>query len=144
MMIGPSPFDRITIFNLQRTRIMSLAAILMLGCGQGMLSGPVPIKGKVTYNGTPVDQGVITFIPVSSRAGKEVEANLKSGGEFQVEDGILPAEYYITVQSPPGAHEKSKSVLPKRFSDRKGSGLVETITSASGQRPLELNLTDAQ
>jgi len=74
-------------------------AVLLVGFGGGCFSNSTgTVSGSVTFNGQPVEKGLITFSPTGNKggtAGGEVLA-----GKFQVE-GIVPAEYQVSVAAVP-------------------------------------------
>jgi hypothetical protein len=84
------PFGRITAF------LCTLA--LLPGCSSRPYEGKqrIPLKGKVTVDGRPMDAGTISFVP------DNVEANRPSGGV------ILDGQY--DVPEPMGANEGSYRV----------------------------------
>jgi hypothetical protein len=56
------------------------------------------VTGSVTFNGKPIEKGLITFSPTGSKggtAGGDVAA-----GKFRVE-GIVPAAYQVSVAAVP-------------------------------------------
>lgn len=56
-----------------RRRLFSLAALFALGCGSS-----ASVSGNITYNGSAVADGYITFFPTGPGA-KEVAAPIKDG-----------------------------------------------------------------
>jgi hypothetical protein len=79
----------------------SLALVLVLGvCGCGGAK-PIKVKGTVTFDGQPLPNGLVKFIPTAER-GREATGVTDDKGIFQLEtfssaDGALPGDYKITV-----------------------------------------------
>ena len=76
--------------------VMPLAA----GCGSGSVS-PVPVTGKVSLNGKPVDGAVVTFLTGES-GGRSASGRTNADGTFKLttnrtDDGAPPGEYAITI-----------------------------------------------
>lgn len=61
--------------------VLTLGAVTLIGCGGG---GPVTISGKVTYDGQPIEQGVISFQDVQGVAGPAEGAI--TNGAYKVTD----------------------------------------------------------
>lgn len=81
------------------------AFVILAGCGE---KGPatVPVKGKVTLDGTPIENGNIIFEPkdgVGGPAGAEIK-----GGEYSVNVQPGPKRIRITAQKVVG----KKQVYP--------------------------------
>lgn len=78
--------------------LCSLISVLT-GCGSG---GPEMvnshIKGKVTYRGTPVTEGMVSLTNDAGTAGGQAE--IKTDGTFQLEKR-LPAGLYAVAVLPP-------------------------------------------
>jgi hypothetical protein len=104
------------------SRIVSLALVALAGCGGESLDR-YPLTGTVTYDGKPVESGVIFFEPKAS-AGK-----LAPTVYLSIEDGKLDAEnegpvkgtYHVIVRG----YDKSKervdddgiTITPQLFPD---------------------------
>jgi hypothetical protein len=83
-----------------RTAPLGAVCILFLsGCGHR--TDRLPVRGKVTLNGQPLDGGSIRF--ASEGAAKVVVSGATiQNGEFQipVEKGLPPATYHVEIYSP--------------------------------------------
>src|SRR5262249_26343215 len=108
-----------------RARLLPLAlpVILALGCGGGAAS----ISGDVSYNGEPVGNGFITFVPADGKgpsAGGEIDS-----GHYTV-DNITPGSKLVKIEAVKKVHfaqnsadMAKKAAVNKVFGD--GSGLIE-------------------
>ena len=120
------------------------------GCGGGELD-TVSVDGTVTYDGKPLETGIVRFVPVDPE-GMLATGPLKPGGEFTLStrgsDGVLEGEYLVTVESylidetvPEKDRELGiggkKSAIPQKYSDPETSGLKETI---DGSRSISIEL----
>jgi hypothetical protein len=105
-------------------RLLPLAVFMTMipGCGGSAAS----ISGDVTYNGEPVGNGYITFLPADGKAptaGGEIE-----NGHYQV-DSITPGPKQVKIEAVKKVHfarssaEAKKAAVNKVFGD--GSGLIE-------------------
>lgn len=138
---------------------VSLLLLATLTCFSGCSDGVnrpqvVPVTGKVTWQGKPVQGAtVVFFAPSSPRAARgETDAQ----GQFKLttfnsNDGAVPGEHTITITkvkqaapTPPinldnpgeaytkamteAANAKIDNELPSRYADPAQSGLVRTVT----------------
>jgi hypothetical protein len=106
-------------------RFLPLVLFLALipGCGGSTAS----ISGEVTYNGEPVGDGYITFLPADGKtptAGSEIEH-----GHYAV-DNIAPGPKQVKIEAVKKVHfaqssaeMAKKAAVNKVFGD--GSGLIE-------------------
>ncbi len=66
--------------------------ILLSGCGDGW----IPVRGTVTLDGKPVDDGSVSFQPPDGN-GPTAGASVKAG-QFEVLTGLKPGTYKVTVR----------------------------------------------
>jgi hypothetical protein len=106
-----------------------LACALLAGCGPGV-EGRYPVCGKVTYNGEPIANGSIVFVPADPDAGGMIRAGgtitdgqyeipAKYGaypGSHQVEIVWLkPTGRKITADDPPVQLDERVNVIPAKY-----------------------------
>ena len=67
----------------------------LAGCGDGRLG----VSGKVTVNGTPIENGTINFRPAKGTKGNSAGAGI-TNGEYKVpsDKGLKPGTYIVTIQ----------------------------------------------
>lgn len=129
--------------------------LLLAGCGS---SGPtvVPVHGKVTWKGQPLDSGTVVFHQVNLPAGelrRPAMALLKPDGTFRLSsleegDGVLPGRYAVSVQSLTGgnamefldANSAPTSRIPHRYGSPETSGLTAKIAADAGAVELQFDL----
>ena len=138
----------------------ALAALLILsGCGAKSGLDMVPIKGEVAYNGQPLTEGSVVYIPVDA-AGRQATGKIQPDGTFQLttreaNDGAVVGEYKIVVHAVKEPWEEMPSreemerrgrqpiamtyLVPKRYATPDTSGLTDTVDSShSGFKKIEL------
>jgi len=141
-----------------RITLMTLVLLATGGCG-GEKSDMVPIRGEVIYEGKPVTQGQVVYLPKNPQTGRQSSGPIKPDGTFVMTtqkggDGVKFGEYEIVVfgyGTDPGdgatsreavesARKKApKSVIPTKYSSRGASGLSDTVDSSHpGTKRLEL------
>ena len=81
---------------------MALAALLTGGCGAG---GPttIPVRGEVVFNGAPLKDGIVVYIPAGG-AARQATGRIQPDGTFVLTtfkdaDGVVPGEYQIIIYS---------------------------------------------
>lgn len=119
---------------------LSIVCCLMMGCGgaSDAPEGLVPASGNVTYKGSALTTGSITFKPVGE--GNSVSANIGSDGNFELmfspsASGAKPGEYLVGVIATEGEATMDeegnpvdpKEIVPAEFNDPTTSGLKASI-----------------
>jgi hypothetical protein len=150
--------------NLKCTCLVILATIVSLnGCQKNGLDGLVPVAGKVTYQGKPVEGADVVFNPASN--GRAAFAKTDASGKFQLttldpQDGAHPGDYKVTISkkeminpmtaeeaeewfhkhSGPPPPRKVKNDLPEKYADEKTSELTATVKeNGTNQVNFDLN-----
>jgi len=96
----------------------------------------------VLIDGKPLTFGTVVFVP---EGGRQSTGSLDANGHFQLScfdpnDGALPGKHKIQVLSSEFINNTSnKWHAPKKYADRRTSGLTETITGPTDA--LVINLT---
>jgi hypothetical protein len=81
-----------------REALVPMAALLIgiAGCGYGAKSR-VPVQGKVVFQGAPVDDGVITFVPTTGE-GTKAGGPIKDGKySLPAGEGPTPGTYRVEI-----------------------------------------------
>ncbi len=119
----------------QFVALVASCLIPCVGCGQGAGTGAggetVPVKGKVTYKGQPVTQGVVTFEPVD--AGRVATGDIQSDGTFvlttvKTGDGAVVGRHKVGVGVSGPAGKKSRETLPGKYGSVNLSGLEAKVS----------------
>ncbi|WP_437186968.1 carboxypeptidase-like regulatory domain-containing protein [Planctomicrobium sp. SH668] len=119
--------------NFRYTITCLAVAILMAGCGSSTPNGVV--SGKVTFEGEPVTEGSVLFVPQDTKFGGEAPIN--ADGSYSIKTqigGLPPGKYLVAVQLPRvemGATKRSPGTMmpkevdniPKIYRSSKTSGL---------------------
>ncbi len=129
------------------TRCLFLAPWLLLclpGCGP--VSNQVPISGTVSYDGQPVAEGTITFMPVSGvgqTTGAQVIDGAYSTSVSPGEQAVQITATKTTTKANPTAEEvdrgltsETEQYIPAKYN--RVSELRVTITSESSEENFDL------
>ena len=131
--------------------ILSCCLLGVCGCGEpGAPSGTV--SGKVTFNGTPIEEGIVNFFSKTTNTGGTGE--IGSGGVYEAPtatNGLPVGDYdvYITppmitlpdtADSPGGEGFKEVNNIPQKYRTSTNSGLKVTINE--GPNSFDIEMTD--
>jgi hypothetical protein len=119
--------------NLARTVRRLLLALLLAGPAAGCkdsAGGRCAVSGTVTFQGQPLDQGMILFIPAAADLATQAGAAIRNG-HYAIPQplGLVPGRYRISISSgdgttpadpsggPPGpsGNFSSKERIPREF-----------------------------
>ena len=117
--------------------IGSTLALTLAGCGPSASVGQ--ISGKVTCDGQPVGEGLVSFH--NPDTGAAAQAELESDGTFQVsntEGGLPPGDYRVTIMPPTvqlpdtaetegGLGFKDVVNIPQKYRSAKTSSLTAAV-----------------
>ena len=94
----------------------ALAAMLivMVGCGGGGIK-KASVVGTVTYEGKPLESGVISFTPAADIKGGGTAGGEIVGGKFSVPD-VTPGKNTVTIRNAPARNKSG----PMKYQDVKG------------------------
>jgi hypothetical protein len=112
-----------------------------LGCGDGR-PGRAPISGQVLIDGKPLTYGFVQFIPDNARlaTGKLDEQGRFALTCFEDNDGAVVGINHVTVTArEPIGGTKVRWHAPKKYADKKTSGITQDVSDATDS--LVLNLT---
>ena len=77
--------------------LMLTALVLIAGCNT---SGRLPLKGEVSFDGTPVKWGYVQFSPMPGTSGPKMGADIKDGSyEIATARGLFSGEYRVEIQA---------------------------------------------
>lgn len=122
--------------------LCSLAVVA--GCGP---KGPnvefAEVKGTVTLNGSPLDDGRVIFF---HNAGPTAEANIKPDGTYALKAAVGETSVFIDHREPPiepsegrpGMPMPGKSLVPDKYADYKTSGLKLTVEPGANEYNIEM------
>ena len=118
--------------------VVFLAPVVICGCGYGPEGPTGSVTGKVTYQGSPVSEGAVSFFCAESNTmaggtlGPDGSYTLLFAGGPQVPVGT----YKVTVNPPARSHEPGQAPpplkeypnIPAKYRDRATSDLEAQIT----------------
>lgn len=118
---------------------------LAAGCS-GEVGEPWPVRGKVSYRGTPLRGGTVVFTPDPSRGGSGplARAEIQGDGSYalQTDDrpGTAAGWYRVTVVAVEASGTASRrGLLPGKYSDPELSGLSYQV-KAGQENTIDLHL----
>lgn len=78
------------------------ALVVGAGCSNKDPHGRLPISGSVTLSGTPIDQGMIQFLPPEPNQKAPLAGAMIRDGKYQVprEQGLAPGSYRVVISAP--------------------------------------------
>lgn len=108
-----------------------LAALALTGCNgyYGPAQTMCEVKGKVTYNGAPVDRVTMTFIPIEPGKGREDVCTVNKG---EYTNKVIAGRYKITFEPAQGGTR-----LPGKLASAAASRL-ELDATKDGETNFEL------
>lgn len=141
------------------------AAGMESGCSSPAgVEGLVPVTGKVTYQGKPVEGATASFSPEAE--GRSASAITEEDGTFELTtqeagDGALPGAYKVGISkteeiNPMSSEERQKyfhehmgrmppseyrDLLPEKYKNLNTSGLTAQV-KASGENDFTFDLAD--
>lgn len=99
---------------------LALGLLLVAGCApDGPALPTVPVTGKVTYKGEPVEGAMVGFISTQTIDGKAANGVTKADGTYTLEtyltptnkpQGALPGDYRIMITKTQGGGESSEDM----------------------------------
>jgi|694.fasta_scaffold10139_10 hypothetical protein len=118
--------------------VAALALAVAAGCGSP--AEQTSVTGVVTFDGKPLPQGVVAFLPAEAAAGGyPFLAEIQPDGRFTVPrdaQSLLAMRGRYTViitawvpspETDTGATPRGRSLIPERYGDHAASGLEATI-----------------
>jgi hypothetical protein len=106
---------------------LNCLALGLFTIASGCFSGSAgTVSGTVTYNGKPLEKGLITFSPTGNKGG--TAGGDVIGGKFRVEQ-IVPAPYQVSVAAVP----ELKIVMPgdpetkRKLSDAEIQAMIDPL-----------------
>ena len=120
--------------------LTAFVVISLTGCSDGR-PGRVPVSGKVMIDGQPLTNGFVRFHTPGHRMA---QGGLDSEGRFQLScyaenDGCVPGVHRVEINGMESLGENAaRWHAPKRYADRKSSGLSVEIDGPRNDVLLQL------
>lgn len=106
------------------------AAVLLPGCGGRDLTS---VSGTVTYQGQPLEQGRVGFLPVNGRPSYgDIQDGQFKLSTYESGDGAASGSYRVLIQSdklsdPADAFSNRISLIPNKYGDPETSGFTAEV-----------------
>ena len=124
---------------------LAICCLLTLGCARRV--SLVPVEGRVTLDGRPLETGAVMVQP---KAGPAAQAKIAADGTFRLgtfkpDDGAIPGAATVRVicrkaLTQPGVETAyGPSVIPEKYTQFDTSGI--SVEIKAGMPPLEIPLT---
>jgi hypothetical protein len=142
---------------MRRLRFLAATALLLglVGCGDGLKR--VPVQGKVTATGQPLDNATVQFIPAGSTQGEggigvsDPDGNFTLTGSRAGAQGVVPGEYKVRVSRllardgtvlPTDAKQADnpgcKESVPWLYASLEGTPLTATVPETGGEVAIDI------
>jgi hypothetical protein len=127
--------------------LLLLNSFLLAGCGEN--PGPqTEVEGSLTYDGTPVASGIISFISLDSEAPRSYGAPIENGTYHVLrETGIPPGKYRVEIHwaRPTGekreaTYGKSPDVIAEALPDKYHKESILTAELVAGANTVDFLL----
>ena len=138
-----------------------VGAAMFAGCESGSSLDLIPIRGEVVYQGKPLGDGQVVYLPAETGAGRQATGQILEDGTFQMStkeanDGVVKGDYKISIYAyephpgEPATREEHEElaqkggiergfVIPARYADVATSGLTDTVDEQhAGFKRIEL------
>jgi hypothetical protein len=132
----------LTEYARQPLKVAAVACLIFVGCSDGRPSR-VPVSGRVTIDGAPATSGSIQFLSQVG-TGRPSAAKIQPDGRFSIftfeeNDGCPLGIYDVVITSMEELSEtQMRYNLPKKYGNRKTSGIVKTIDGPTDSLNIEL------
>lgn len=118
-----------------------VVACVCWGCGSGpgVLTDLVPVKGKVTYKGKPLTQGVVRFEP--DGYGRMATGKLEADGSYVLStlknaDGAVAGSHKVSITDVDKTLAKDKAF--KKYMQANASKLTAEVSTESTEFNFDL------
>jgi hypothetical protein len=114
---------------LNATQFLSAALLALILGTAGCSGGAATVTGEVTYDGTSVQSGAVTFIPVGNDKAKKVGGQIVDG-KYTIEPTaeLAPGSYKVEIhwrkptgkkyKSDSGEYDVTEEGLPAKYHDK--------------------------
>jgi len=123
-----------------------LAAVAGCGSRDPDAIPAVPAAGTVTYQGKPVEEGSVRFVPEKGRpAGGAIKGGHFTLSTYDPDDGAIPGKHHVGVTAtkkvpvPGGGEPRDVYVIPEKYADPSGSG-IEIDVPKDGSKDLKIEI----
>ena len=106
-----------TRYHFSAVLLLVCSAVLVSGCSKG--SSRLGIEGEVTFDGAPLPDGKINFMPMPGTSSPTAGATI-TNGEFKVNSakGVRPGQFRVEIKAVRPTGKKSKDDLSGEMVDQ--------------------------
>ena len=130
--------------GIRRFKLPVLAAMLLALVGCGPRDGKVPVSGVITFDGSPMPDGYITFTP---EGGGTPEAAPIAAGKFEL--GVKPGAHRVEIEASHFVGEKNpimglqprEQYVPARYNSET---TLRSDVNPDGENGLNFELTSKE
>jgi len=130
-----------SIIGVHRAKLPLLVALLLMLVGCGPRDGKIPVFGAVTFDGSPMPDGYITFTP---EGGGKPEAAPIAAGKFEL--GLKPGPHRVEIEASHFVGEKNpimglqprEQYVPARYNTET---TLRSEVSTDGENAFAFDLT---
>lgn len=118
------------------------------GCGDDTgLGTRYSVSGTVTYNGTPLEKGQITFEPVKSEGSSRAANGVIEKGSYSLTtatpgDGALPGEYKVKIVAKEVDDSKVRETIAQKGGGGRQLEIAKATKAAKNLIPAKYQLTE--
>jgi hypothetical protein len=144
----------------RRRAAVALGLLIIAGCSGGNALDTFPVRGEVTYNGQPLGEGTVVYLPAEP-GGRQATGALQPDGTFSLttrerDDGAVKGAYKIVIYAyephpgEPQSREEREAIaqagglkrgfiIPEKYADAATSDLTDMVDEKhSGFKKIEL------
>lgn len=91
--------------------LLTLVSLILVGCNAS--NQKQAVSGTITFQGKPLDQGLIQFAPSSPEIPTASGANIQNG-KYQIpqDKGLLPGTYDVRISAPEKGTVAKEAAMP--------------------------------
>jgi len=146
----------VRLFQFSSGLFLSFWLASVWGCGTTGLPNSVPVKGTITLDGKPLENGTVMFVP-AGQGQEDVAIGVIKDGHFAMatsvsSPGVIMGKYKIQVEAygqiaagaAPGSSGMPPvppSIIPAKYRSSKTSGFEVEVTKNLSPVVLELKST---
>ncbi len=119
--------------------LLGLAALVTLGCAGGKARDTVPVSGKVTLDGAPVEGATVVFTPTSGE-GAAATGKTDASGVYRLttrdpNDGAKPGTYLVSISKTETADPTAGAIKPGMSEEEATRAAYEAYEKAGKKEP---------
>ncbi|MFO0871198.1 MAG: hypothetical protein U0935_19920 [Pirellulales bacterium] len=129
--------------------LLAVVVVLLTGCGASL----VPVQGKVSVDGNPLDTGYVSYHPAGAKEQLEAQigrASIEADGSYKLstdgKPGVPPGKYRVVVtagkpSNPSDPYSVPVSLVDAKFTLPESTPLEVEVSSSAGAGAYDLKVT---